>query len=165
VASTAEHFSIQMCNADLKLLRYQDSICAQQTTGGLEDKCFYYFPTFSIPSIQFTCDQPSNNPQPTSTFTATATRIAGVATGAAGASQGTGSATTSAAGNSAPTAGSTGTTESTGTGGSSSGNATSAGSSGLSTSDRIAIGVGLGVGIPTIVITLAAWLCPCAGKR
>jgi uncharacterized membrane protein YfcA len=148
-----------MRNADPKLLRYSDSICAQQAKAWLEDKCFWYFSMLSIPSIQFTCDQASDNPQPTSTFTATATRIAGVATGATGASQGTGTATTSAAGNSAPTAGSTGTS------GGSSGNASSTGSSGLSTSDRIAIGVGLGVGIPSVVIALAAWLCPCAGRR
>lgn len=165
MASTAEHFLFKCAMLTPSNSGTKTAFVRSRRKDFSKINAFGIFQCSGIPSIQFTCNQPANNPQPTSTFTATATRIAGVATGAAGASQGTGSATTSAAGNSAPTAGSTGTTESTGTGGSSSGNATSAGSSGLSTSDRIAIGVGLGVGIPTIVITLAAWLCPCAGRR
>jgi hypothetical protein len=35
---------------------------------------------------------------------------------------------------------------------------------GLSQSDKVAIGVGLKVGIPTLVVAIVVWLCPCMAR-
>jgi uncharacterized membrane protein YgcG len=159
--SRAPNYS-RLRNADFELVRYKDTGCAQETNGFLQDKCSWYFVTFAIPSLMFTCDEPATDPQPTSTFTADATQIAGVATSQAGGPQSTGSGTTSTK-DSTPTtngASSSPTSGSGGDSGGSSGSAGNSGSSGLATSDKIAIGVGLGVGVPAILISLAAWLWP-----
>jgi hypothetical protein len=145
-------------NTNSNLIGYEDSICAQQVKGFLQDICLRYSATLLITSVMFTCDDPANNPQPTSTFTATATRIAGVATSPA---QGTNaaissktSASTTTVGRSSPTSANTGN----------SGSASSTGSAGLKMSDKIAIGVRVGVGITSIIIALVAWLWPRHGK-
>jgi hypothetical protein len=149
-------------NTDFELVRYKDTGCAQETSGFLQDKCSWYFVTFAIPSLMFTCDEPATDPQSTSTFTADATQIAGVATSQAGGPQSTGSGTTSTK-DSTPTTNGASSSPTSGSGGDSGGSSGSAGntwSSGLATSDKIAIGIGLGVGVPTILISLAAWLWP-----
>jgi hypothetical protein len=149
-------------NTNSKLIRYKDSICAQQVKGFQDILCLWYSATLPISSVMFTCDDPANNPQPTSTFTATATRIAGVATSPA---QGTNAATSSKISASTTTGGSfSPTSANAGNSGSSSGSASSTGSSGLNVSDKIAILVGVGVGIPSIMIALVAWLWPRHGK-
>ena len=151
---------------DTDPVRYKDTICAQQTKGSVQDKCLSYFPTFTIASVMFTCEDPASNPQPTSTSTATVSRIAGMAT-----SQPTSHVTTLktsvsiTGGSPSPTSGATEGSGGPSENGSSSENASGKSSSSLSMSDKIAIGVGLGVGLPTILITLTAWLCPCRGGR
>lgn len=64
-------------NTNSKLIRCKDSICVQQVKGFQDILCLRYSATLPISSVMFTCDDLANNPQPTSTFTATATRIAG----------------------------------------------------------------------------------------
>jgi hypothetical protein len=150
-------------NTNSRLIRYKNSICAQQVKGFQNILCLRYSATLPISSVMFTCDDLANNPQPTSTFSATATRIAGgVATSPA---QGTNPATSSKISASAKTGGSLSpTSASAGNSGSSSGSASSTGSSGLNVSDKIAICVRVGIGIPSIIIALVAWLWPRLGQ-
>lgn len=153
------------------LLYYQDTACgvpAQVSTGITSENCFQLAEgtgIYNAKSVMFSCQPAANNPQPSSTTTAVVSALAAVATGSTGDS---GSASSTSAASSAPTDTSTSKTGTSSSGGnSSSGNGTSANtspssgsSSGLDTGDIIALSVGLGVGIPPIVIMLAAWLFP-----
>jgi len=148
------------------LIMYEDASCARDTfstTGsytGWSDvtNCFYLYVSKNIPGVMFTCDDPASVPQPTSILSITASIIAGVATSAAGRS------TTTSIANANPTtqSGSESNASSSGSTASNSSPTTSSKSSsgGLATSDKIAIGVGLGVGIPSIIIALLTWCLP-----
>ncbi|KAK1765329.1 hypothetical protein QBC33DRAFT_176407 [Phialemonium atrogriseum] len=164
------------------MIMYEDTSCALNTfsksksyTGwSSRDNCFYWLIGKSIPGVMFTCEEPATNPQPTSTSTVRASIIAGVATDdpATGSATGPADASKTTAASTGKTTASTGKTTATtqtgtGTGstttstaGTSSDNASSSNSSGLGRSDKIAIGVGLGVGIPSIVIGFLAWFWP-----
>jgi len=152
------------CNngATASLIMYDDTSCARSSfskTGsytGWSDinNCFYRFISTSVPAVMFTCEKPANNPQPTSTSTVSASMIAGVATGDVGGPTAAATSLPGTGSNSLPTNGSDGG------GGDSLGSAGGSPLSGLSTSDRIALGVGLGVGIPSIVIALLTWCWP-----
>ena len=136
----------------------QDDICGISRTGFEEWNCHYLSVIYGIPSVMFTCDNTATNPQPTSTTSVTASLVAGVATSPARGSQATTISTTSTSSSIDET--SSPTTGSGDSGGGSSDSGDSTGSSGLDSSDKIAIGVGLGVGIPSIIIGLVAWLWP-----
>ena len=166
------------------MIMYEDTSCALNTFSKSEsytgwssrDNCFYWFIGKSIPGVMFTCEEPATNPQPTSTSTVRASIIAGVATDDPATGSATGPATgpadaskttTASTGKTTATTGKTTATTQSGTGsattstaGTSSDNASSSNSSGLGRSDKIAIGVGLGVGIPSIVIGFLAWFWP-----
>jgi len=155
-------------SSSASLLFYQDASCGVQvkvTTSIGADKCFLLWDGFyDARSVMFTCQPAAANPQPSSTTTAIVSQLAAVATGSP---TGNGnSQTTSAVGPEPTNTGTSGTTNSSpgnssGTNNSNPGNSTSSSSgSGLSTSDIIALAVGLGVGGLTITIMLLAWLFP-----
>ena len=119
---------------------------------------------FNSKSLMFSCQPAANNPHPSSTTTAVISALAAVATGSTGSNGGgggSGSSTSSAGGSS-----STGTnSQKNGTGNTGSSNEGTSGTSstsdsGLNTGDIIALAVGLGIGIPTIVIMILAWKYP-----
>ena len=159
-------------NGNASLIMYKDTSCSRNdyspSTGSYSgfnqgNNCFWYFSTFTIPGVMFSCEDPATNPQATSTTTVTASAVAGVApSSVAGSSNapvttetgagsgGAASTSTSASGGSTPTD----------TNSAAEPSASSQGSSGLALSDKIAIGVGVGVGVPTVVIALLAWCFP-----
>ena len=152
---------------------YSDTACGVQTSNVspsiFSDSCFQLADGASIfnsKSLMFSCQPAANKPQPSSTTTAVVSALAAVATGstgsdAGGSGSGSGSSTSSAGGSSS-TGTNTQKSGATSTGGSNgSDNGTSSGSiSGLGTGDIIALAVGLGIGIPTIVIMVLAWRYP-----
>lgn len=145
------------------MIMYEDTSCARNTFSstnsytGWSDitNCFYLFISKSVPGVMFTCDEPATDPQPTSTSSIMASIIAGVATGSASVSQAT---TGSTANMTSQKTGSptTATSSPTGNSGGSSSTASGGFLSNLSTSDKIALGVGLGVGIPSMCLPLTA---------
>lgn len=160
VSSPSKYSSFYSANS----LGSQDNICGQKTNGHeYPPSCFYYFSILPIPGVMFTCDDPATNPQPTSTTSVAATAVAGVATSPASGPQMTAASVTSTSSIGMTPSPTTASTGSEGTSGGPSGTASSTHSSGLDISDKIAIGVGLGVGIPSIIIALAAWLRPRTG--
>ena len=163
------------------LIYYQDPACGVQTTDVstaiASNNCFQLSDgtdLYNAKSVMFSCQPAANNPEPSSTSTAVVSALAAVATGSTGGNGsgegggGGGGSSTSAAGSSTPTDTNTqqnstgGTTTGSTTGSTSPSNSDSGTSSGsgLDTGDIIALAVGLGIGIPTIVIMLATWLMP-----
>lgn len=154
---------------------YSDTACGVQTNDVSQsifsDGCFQMAAgtnLFNAKSLMFSCQPAANNPHPSSTTTAVISALAAVATGSTG-SNGGGSGSGSASGSSTSSAGSsssTGTTtqkNNTGSTGGSSQSTSKTGStssSGLNTGDIIALAVGLGVGIPAIVVAILAWQFP-----
>lgn len=165
------------------LIYYQDTACGVPTTDVstsiFAQNCFQLAAgtdIYNARAVMFSCQPAANNPQPSSTTTAVVSALAAVATGSTE-SNGSGSSTSAASSTPTDTStqkngtgssgsnsngntsnGSTSTSTSTST---SSGSSSGSGSgSGLNTGDIIALVVGLGIGIPTIVIMLAAWLFP-----
>ena len=149
---------------------YSDTACGVQTSNVspsiFSKGCFQLadgVDLFNAKSLMFSCQPAANNPHPSSTTTAVISALAAVATGSNGGGSGSssGSSTSSAGGSS-----STGTsTQKNGTGSTGSSNEGTSGtnsksSSGLDTGDIIALAVGLGIGIPTIIIMILAWQFP-----
>ena len=150
---------------------YSDTACGVQTDNVspsiFSKGCFQLadgVDLFNAKSLMFSCQPAANNPHPSSTTTAVISGLAAVATGSSGSSgggSGSGSSTSSAGGSS-----STGTSsQKNGTGSTGSSNEGTSGTSstsgsGLNTGDIIALAVGLGIGIPTIVIMILAWKYP-----
>ena len=158
------------------LIYYQDTACGVQTTDVSTSisaqNCFQLaFGTdlYNARAVMFSCQPAANNPQPSSTTTAVVSALAAVATGSTE-SNGSGSSTSAAGSTPTDTStqkNSTGSSGSNSNGDTSTSTSTSASTSsgsgsgsGLNTGDIIALVVGLGIGIPTIVIMLAAWLFP-----
>ena len=164
------------------LIYYQDVACGVPTsdvsTSIFAQNCFQLASgtdLYNARAVMFSCQPAANNPQPSSTTTAVVSALAAVATGSTE-SNGSGSSTSAAGStptdtstqkNSTDSSGSnsnggtrTSTSTSTGTSTSTSTSTSSGSGSGLNTGDIIALVVGLGIGIPTIVIMLAAWLFP-----
>lgn len=153
---------------------YSDTACGVQTSNvspSLFSKgCFQLadgVDLFNAKSLMFSCQPAANNPHPSSTTTAVISALAAVATGSTGSNGGGSGSSTSSAGGSS----STGTsTQKNGTGGTGSSNEGTSGtkstsSSGLDTGDIIALAVGLGIGIPTIIIMILAWQFPPVRKN
>ena len=157
------------------LIYYQDTACGVQTTDvstSLSQNCFQLAAgtgLYVARAVMFSCQPAANNPQPSSTTTAVVSALAAVATGSTE-SNGSGSSTSAAGSTPTDTStqkNSTGSSGSNSNGDTSTSTSTSASTSsgsgsgsGLNTGDIIALVVGLGIGIPTIVIMLAAWLFP-----
>lgn len=163
---------------------YSDTACGVQTNNVspsiFSKGCFSLadgVDIFNAKSMIFSCQPAANNPHPSSTTTAVVSALAAVATGStgsngggsgsgSGSASGSGSSTSSASGSS-----STGTetqkNSTSGTGSSSqiSPGTSSSSRSGLTTGDIIALAVGLGIGLPTIVIMILAWRFPSLRDR
>ena len=172
------------------LLYYQDTACGVPVTDPgssiVAENCMLLAEgqgLYDVKSVMFSCKAAEDNPQPTSTSTAVVSVVAGVATGSAddnGATSSTHSPaptssdhieskTTAASATSAHPGAST-PKSSTGTTINGSSNTTNneastttskpSSNSGLGMSNVIALGVGLGIGVPTIAIMLLTWLAP-----
>ncbi|KAM0802867.1 hypothetical protein BDR22DRAFT_819530 [Usnea florida] len=156
------------------LIYYQDSACGVPTEVSIaitSDNCNQLAAgtdLYNAKSVMFSCQPAANNPQPSSTTTAVVSALAAVATGSTGDSGSASSKSSTTAAASVPTdpsSSTNGTSTSGGNSGSRTGSSanssgSSGSSSGLDTGDIIALSVGLGIGIPTIVIMLATWLFP-----
>ena len=152
---------------------YSDTACGVQTDNVspsvFSKGCFSLADgvnLFNAKSLMFSCQPAANNPHPSSTTTAVISALAAVATGSTGSSGGGGGSSSGSSTSSAGGSSSTGTstqkngTSSTGSSSESTPGANSTSGSGLDTGDIIALAVGLGIGIPTIVIMILAWQVP-----
>jgi hypothetical protein len=122
--------------------------------------CYYLSVSNSVPSVMFTCDDPSTHPQASAATTVTASLLAPIATGSGGSSKTSTAGATTTQQSQTPSASNALNSGNSGTSSSTANDSNETSSSGLSTSDKIAIGVGLGVGLPTILIAFAAWCWP-----
>ena len=167
------------------LIYYTDAACGTQSNSVsasvFSENCFTLAeaPTiYDARAVMFSCQDPANNPLPSSTTTAVVSALAAVATGSTdnsgsgSSSSGSGSSSSTSAAGSTPTDASTQkhSTDSSGSNTSASTSASTSTStsttsrsgsgSGLDTGDIIALAVGLGIGSLTIAIMLATWLLP-----
>ena len=152
---------------------YSDTACGVQTDNVspsiFSKGCFSLADgvnLFNAKSLMFSCQPAANNPHPSSTTTAVISALAAVATGSTGSNGGGSGSSSGSSTSSAGSSSSTGTstqkngTSSTGSSSESTPGANSTSGSGLNTGDIIALAVGLGIGIPTIVIMILAWQVP-----
>jgi hypothetical protein len=152
------------------MIMYSDTSCSvfpsptPNSISGWQDDvtkpCYYLSVSNSVPSVMFTCDDPSTHPQASAATTVTASLLAPIATGSGGSSKTSTAGATTTQQSQTPSASNALNSGNSGTSSSTANDSNETSSSGLSTSDKIAIGVGLGVGLPTILIAFAAWCWP-----
>ena len=152
------------------LIYYSDTACGVTNdaigTSPFSSDCFLLASgsqLYNARAVMFACEPAADHPQPSSTTTAVVSRIAGVETGAAVTSQGSGSTTSTASPGPTQTRsddGVGGNSDGSSSGNTSSNSTSSSTRSGLKTGDIIALAVGLGIGVPTIIIMLCTWLLP-----
>ncbi|MCJ1456002.1 hypothetical protein MMC28_006359 [Mycoblastus sanguinarius] len=146
------------------LIMYNDTSCTASIPGTKNNACLSYTPDKAIPAVMFACAATSAAPAPTSTSwlsamssaAPTTTATPNFADGAAPSTTPASSTQTSLSSSSRPTSSHENTTSSS---------ANSGTDSGASQGNQIALGVGLGVGVPTVVIALLAWCCPKPWKK
>jgi hypothetical protein len=157
--------NVPSCNVGTAtLIRYNYAACAVPATFQTYDGCLYYSPLLSFAAIMFACSTANALPTSTSTVSLGATYPVGTEASSA-ITQAT--TTTPPAGPATTAASPTNSVSSVVTSTTSLNSsqpvvsvATDSSSSGLSESDKIALGVGIGGAVGTIIVAILAWQCP-----